>query len=130
MPFKRGQSGNPQGRPRGQVRAIANLAFEARQYSNLAVKTIVEICKHGETEALRLAAANHLLDRGYGRPTQSIDLATDGPVMQFNLFGDIDPIEQKLLRDALKSIEHEQQQRLVPPSSNSNQSLLARKRSD
>ena len=108
MPFKSGQSGNPKGRPRGQVRAVANLAFEARKYSQLAVKTIVEICKSGETEALRLAAANSLLDRGYGRPTQSIDLATDGPVVQFNLFGDIDPIEQQLLRDALKTIEHEQ----------------------
>jgi hypothetical protein len=48
------------------------------------------------------------LDRGFGRPTQSIDLSADNPVVQFNLFSDFDPLEQGLLRDALKSIEAEQ----------------------
>jgi Family of unknown function (DUF5681) len=107
MPFKPGQSGNPNGRPRSQTRAIANLAFEARKHSVLALKTLVEVCKKGETEALRMAAANALLDRGFGRPTQSVDLTADGPIVQFNLFGDMDPLEQRLLRDALKTIEHE-----------------------
>jgi hypothetical protein len=107
MPFKKGQSGNPNGRPRGQTRAIANLAFEARKHSVLALKTLVDICRKGETESLRMAAANALLDRGFGRPTQSIDLSADNPVPQFNLFNDIDPLEQRLLRDALKTIEHE-----------------------
>jgi hypothetical protein len=108
VPFKKGQSGNPEGRPRGQMRAIANLAVEARKHSLVALKTIVEICKNGESQTVRLAAANSILDRGFGRPTQSIDLSSDGPVTQFNLFSDIDPIEQRLLRDALKTIEHEQ----------------------
>jgi hypothetical protein len=108
LPFKKGQSGNPNGRPRSQVRAIANLALEARKHSVLALKTLVEICKKGETETLRLAAANGLLDRGFGRPVQSVDLSADGPVVQFNLFGDdLDPLEQRLLRDAIKSLEHQ-----------------------
>jgi hypothetical protein len=107
MPFQKGQSGNPNGRPRSQTRAIANLAFEARKHSVLALKTLVDICKKGETETLRMAAANSLLDRGFGRPTQSIDLSADGPIAQFNLFNDMDPLEQRLLRDALKTIEHE-----------------------
>jgi hypothetical protein len=112
MPFKPGQSGNPSGRPRNQTRALANLAFEARKHSMLALKTIVEICKNGETQSLRLAAANSLLDRGYGRPTQSVDVTSDIPVTQFNLFDllgvDVDPVEQKTLREALKSLEREQ----------------------
>jgi Family of unknown function (DUF5681) len=108
MPFKKGQSGNPNGRPRSQTRAIANLAFEARKHSVLALKTLVDICKKGETESSRMAAANAILDRGFGRPTQSIDLSADNPVVQFNLFSDFDPLEQGLLRDALKSIEAEQ----------------------
>jgi hypothetical protein len=108
VPFRKGQSGNPEGRPRGQLRVIANLAIEARKYSLVAVKTIVEICKNGESEAVRLAAANSLLDRGFGRPTQSIELATDGPLIQFDFFKEIDPLEQQLLRDALKTIEHDE----------------------
>jgi Family of unknown function (DUF5681) len=107
LPFRKGQSGNPSGRPRGQARAIANLAFEARKHAPLALRTLVDICRNGETEASRTVAANSILDRGFGRPTQSIDLSADGPVVQFNLFGDMDPLEQRLLRDALKTIEHE-----------------------
>jgi hypothetical protein len=103
MPFKKGESGNPRGRPRNQVRAIANLAFEARKHSGLALRTLVEICKKGETETLRMAAANALLDRGYGRPAQSIDMSPNSPVVQLNLFNDIDPLEQRLLQDALRS---------------------------
>jgi Family of unknown function (DUF5681) len=107
VPFRKGQSGNPEGRPRGQMRAIANLAMEARKHSLVALKTIVEICKNGETQTVRLAAANSLLDRGFGRPTQSIELATDGPLIQFDFFKEVDPVEQQLLRDALKTIEHD-----------------------
>jgi Family of unknown function (DUF5681) len=113
VPFTKGQSGNPHGRPRGQLRAIANLALEARKHSLVALKTIVEICKNGETETVRLAAANSLLDRGFGRPTQSIELATDGPLIQFDFFKEIDPLEQQLLRDALKTIEHDEQLKAV-----------------
>ncbi len=29
--------------------------------------------KHGESEQARVAAANALLDRGYGKPEQSVD---------------------------------------------------------
>jgi Family of unknown function (DUF5681) len=74
--FKPGQSGNPFGRPRKQ---IANLGAEARKWSNLALdyETLVQICK-GEMKQVtprdRLAAANALLDRGYGKPTQAIDI--------------------------------------------------------
>jgi hypothetical protein len=73
-----GQSGNPAGRAR---KAIGNLGAEARKYLNLALTTLVEICKgeiRGSSVRDRLAAAMHLLDRGYGQPTQAIDLIMPG----------------------------------------------------
>jgi hypothetical protein len=33
----------------------------------------VKICNHGQSESARVAAANALLDRGYGKPVQTID---------------------------------------------------------
>jgi len=74
MPFKKGQSGNPAGRPR---KAIADLSRESRRYATLALNTLVTICKTG-MERNRLSAARELLDRGYGRPVQAIDMITAG----------------------------------------------------
>jgi hypothetical protein len=47
----------------------------AREYSGKALETLVKICESGENETARVAAANALLDRGYGKPSQHVDLA-------------------------------------------------------
>ena len=47
---------------------------EARKFSGLAVDTLVELTKNTHTNSTRYAAATALLDRGYGRPAQSLDL--------------------------------------------------------
>ncbi len=105
MPFAKGQSGNPGGRPRGDLNVIANLAIEARKYSRLALGTLVEMCRKGETQALRFNAAIALLDRGYGRPTQSLDLKTDSPAVQLNFFENIALEDQRLIAESLRAIE-------------------------
>ena len=68
-PFPKGISGNPGGRPKvlGEVQELA------RQKSPEAVNTLSNIM-HDEKAppAARVAAANALLDRGYGKPTQPI----------------------------------------------------------
>ena len=74
MPFEKGKSGNPSGRPR---KHIADLSRESRRYASLALSTLVQICKGGQ-ERNRLAAATALLDRGYGRPVQGIDMVAAG----------------------------------------------------
>ena len=86
--FVKGQSGNPGGRRKDPAilagyapdptvadrRPIPNLVVEARKYSALAVDTLVELTKNTHTDSTRYAAATALLDRGYGRPAQSLDL--------------------------------------------------------
>jgi hypothetical protein len=47
---------------------------EARKYSGLAVDTLVELTKTKYSGSTRYNAATALLDRGYGRPAQSLDL--------------------------------------------------------
>jgi hypothetical protein len=55
-------------------RQVGNIVVEARKYSGLAVDTLVAIAKDGQTDSSRLNAAVELLNRGYGRPAQSLDL--------------------------------------------------------
>lgn len=69
-PFKPGQSGNPGGRPK----IIGDLKLLAREHTNEAVKTLVEVMKSVKAPpAARAFAANSLLDRGYGKPTQHVE---------------------------------------------------------
>ena len=86
--FVKGRSANPAGRPKrppefapntddpdgADRRTVGNLAVEARKYSGLAVDTLVELTKDNHADSTRYSAATALLDRGYGRPAQSLDL--------------------------------------------------------
>lgn len=67
--FQPGQSGNPSGRPK----ASAKVRDLARAHTETALEALVQIATAGESEAARVAAANAILDRGYGKPSQPID---------------------------------------------------------
>ena len=68
-PFQKGTSGNPGGRPR----VLGDLQELARERSPAAINTLAAIMDDTKTPpAARVAAANALLDRGYGKPTQPI----------------------------------------------------------
>ena len=68
--FKRGQSGNPGGRPK--LPADIREAFKAKAPEALEV---LERCLQSNDDRIAMQAAQAILDRGYGRPhqTQSID---------------------------------------------------------
>jgi Family of unknown function (DUF5681) len=68
-PFKKGQSGNPGGRPK----VVAEVKELARKHTGKAIETLVSIMANPKAApAARVSAANALLDRGYGRPAQHI----------------------------------------------------------
>ena len=68
-PFKKGQSGNPGGRPK----VIAEVKELARAHTGEAIDTLVSIMSNPKAApAARVSAANSLLDRGYGKPPQHI----------------------------------------------------------
>jgi hypothetical protein len=68
-PFQKGTSGNPGGRPK----VIGDVQELARERSPAAINTLAAIMDDTNAPpAARVAAANSLLDRGYGKPTQPI----------------------------------------------------------
>ena len=68
-PFPKGVSGNPGGRPK----VLGDVQELAREQSPQAINTLAKIMNDEKTPpAARVAAANALLDLGYGKPTQPI----------------------------------------------------------
>jgi len=76
--FKPGQSGNPGGRPK-LTPELLELRELARQHTRAAVEAIIQIVQDGEAPAsARVTAASEILDRGWGRATQSVEHAGPG----------------------------------------------------
>lgn len=68
-PFKAGQSGNPNGRPKiaGEIKALA------REHAPTAFKRVLELLK-SDDERVAFVAAQEILNRAYGKPTQYLDV--------------------------------------------------------
>ncbi len=77
--WRKGQSGNPGGRPK----EVAEVRELSRQYTEEAIQTLVTLMQSAKLERTRLAAASELLDRGYGRPPQAIDLGGPIPILNY-----------------------------------------------
>jgi hypothetical protein len=65
-PWKPGESGNPNGRPKKSL----DIAAIAREQSEEAMRKIAKLMK-SDDEKIALAAANAVLDRAIGKPTQT-----------------------------------------------------------
>jgi hypothetical protein len=64
------------GRPKGALNKVTASVMEAAQsFTTDALSTLAEIMRNPEhPAAARVSAANALLDRGHGKPTQSVEL--------------------------------------------------------
>ena len=65
MAFKKGQSGNPGGRPK----AVVEIRDLARQHGRAAFERIVGLM-HSADERVALTASQEVLNRAYGKPPQ------------------------------------------------------------
>jgi hypothetical protein len=77
-PFAPGQSGNPRGRPKlpEDVKHVRELA---REYTIEAIATLAAVMADGSGPA-KVAAANAMLDRGWGKAEQPITGEDGGPI--------------------------------------------------
>lgn len=67
MAFKKGQSGNPGGRPK----AVADLVALARSHAPDAFQRVVSLVNDPDPR-VSLAAAQEVLSRAYGKPAQAM----------------------------------------------------------
>lgn len=78
--FKPGVSGNPNGRPK----IPQDVIDAARAHTETAIATLVSMCQTSEDDKVRVQAAEAILNRAWGKPTerQEITGANGGPVQQ------------------------------------------------
>ena len=88
--FCKGVSGNPGGRPKvlGEVQELARL------HAPSIIVELARLALKAKSETARIAAGRELLDRGYGRTRQGVEISTpDGNPLQI-LFEEIDALSR------------------------------------
>ena len=74
------------GRPTGALNKAtkeqgARLSELAKSYTDIAFSTLVDVAMNGSSDTARIAAANSILDRGYGKPKADLEEVVDLPAI-------------------------------------------------
>lgn len=88
--FKPGQSGNPGGRPKRTEQEL-DLVAACKDRTPAALAVIESIMMEGENERNKLAAAQAIIERAYGKPKE---------VVEANVTGRIETITRRIVRPA------------------------------
>lgn len=88
IPFRKGQSGNPGGRPKGS-RAFAAKIREMTRNGEEVIEVALEIMRRGAEDKDRIAAAKFLAERMFGRAPLTIT----GQVAHAHLHGSVGAAE-------------------------------------
>lgn len=89
-PFQKGQTGNPSGRPKKTQEEIDLVAF-CKAKTPAALEVIEKIMIEGTNERNRLAAAQAIIERAYGKPKETVE-------MDAQLSGRIETITRRIIR--------------------------------
>jgi len=110
-----GRSGNPGGRPGG----VAEVRELARTHTAEAIGCLLKEMRHGDTSHARIAAANALLDRGWGRPTQPLAGDAEEPPIGIEMSNEEERRRQAdaAIDEAFREYPREEERALEPPPS-------------
>lgn len=75
-PFQKGQSGNPGGRKK-KTQEDLDLEAACRKLTPRALDVVVDVMQNGENERNRLAAAQIIIERAYGKAVQPTKISGD-----------------------------------------------------
>ncbi len=91
---RRSGAGRPVGAVSQEKKALRELA---QQHTEDAIQSLAELCTdHAQPGAVRVAAATALLDRGHGRPSQTVEIEGNGK------FAAADPVALIALSEAME----------------------------
>ena len=79
---RREGAGRPVGVPHKATREQgARLNELAKSYTDIAFSALLDVAMNGSSDTARIAAANSILDRGYGKPKADLDEVVDLPAI-------------------------------------------------
>jgi acetoin utilization deacetylase AcuC-like enzyme len=121
--FKKGQSGNPSGRPKQES---ARIREALNSHSEEIIEALIKKCREGDATALKIALDRIAPPLAPKRDTSATDIQLNGnlietanSIIQASLNGDIEPTEAKLLLEGLERLKPiKQVDRVINPKDN------------